>query len=94
MGEGTGSRKGLVGDTEHAQVFTRTAGKTPPYLACAATAAVPLSAHPWGHRKITPLLWKISPAGGEPGLDTSNHAATLRVMRILIRCTQPALGVQ
>lgn len=30
-----------MGDTEHAQVFPRTAEKTPPYSAYTATAAVP-----------------------------------------------------
>lgn len=81
-----------MSDTEHAQMFTRTSEKTPPYLAYAATVAVPFSAHPWGHRKITPLPRKISPAGGELHLDTRNHAATLRVMRVLIRCTACLVG--
>lgn len=59
-----------MGGTEHAQVFPRTAEKMPPYSAY--TARLPrylLCAQPWGHRRITPLPWKICPAHGEPDLD-------------------------
>lgn len=83
-----------MGGTEHARVFPRTAEKTPPYSAYTATAAVPAQCQPRGQRRITRLPWKSSPGRGEPDLGTDDHAATLYVTGVLIRCTQRALGVR
>lgn len=82
-----------MSDTEHAQIFTRTAEKTPPYLACTATAAGGTAVPSPGDGRIPALPWTIAPAGGAPASDTSNCAATLCVTRVLIRCTQRALAV-
>lgn len=94
MGEGTGSGKGLMGGTEHAQVFPRTAEKTPPYSACTATDALPDQCPALGTQKNHTFALEDLSSLWEARFGHSNRVSTLHVANVLIRYTQHALGVQ
>lgn len=90
MGEGTGSGKGIIGDTEHAQIFTRTAEKTPltwHILRLRRYQSVP---SPRDTEESHRCLGDLSGCGGTRfgHMQLPQHCVT----RVLNRCTQRALG--